>query len=170
MRSTKSLGQQLLPKGPYEVSHVRLSSPPGFLRPSRGRGAKAAGRAYERKAQKKLAAKYPVTYLESPWLTYRPGGETRLHYCQPDGFLIIPETREVKIVEIKLKHTIAAFHQLYEKYLPVTAALFGDSWTISMCEVVKWFDCAEAFPVEPKLRAGPHLAQPGEIAVWICPA
>lgn len=155
--------------GPGMITDAKLCCPPGFIRPSRSRGAKAAGRRYERRVQDILSSSFNPWYLPSPWFAYREQGEARTRYCQPDGLLILPHCRKVVIVEVKLRHTIDAFRQLYEKYLPVVATFFGyDLWDLALCEVVKWFDVAEPFPVQPKLRPGVDLAEPGDVTVWIC--
>jgi hypothetical protein len=169
--------QYLHPWGPPDrvYDSVQLSGAPGFLRRKRARGAKAAGRAYEKKAQLALVeqAQTPHTvYLPSPWFRYVEARQLgRLRYCQPDGlfFDFSGRKRKIIIVEIKLRHTSEAFEQLYNRYLPIVATYFGcDLWHFALCEVVRWFDPATAFPVFPKLRKDIRMAEQGEVAVNIC--
>jgi len=132
------------------------------------KGAKAAGIRYERKAQSHLCAKYPLTYVQGPWLTYRTLGHPRPYYCQPDGLFVDFERGVVTIVEIKIKHTATAWWQLRRLYEPVLRNLLGpDLWEFSFLEIVRWYDPHVAFPQEHSLMRDPSRLNPGAFGVHI---
>jgi hypothetical protein len=111
-----------------------------------------------------LELKYELQYFASRWFKYWDDGE--IHYCQTDGLLFLPNHRRLVVVEAKIKHCPEAYYQVEKLYKPVLKWLFP-SWQIASCEVVKWFDSAVDFPVEPSLRKEVHFAEPGEFAVHI---
>lgn len=72
------------------------------------------------------------------------------------------------LVEIKLKHTVEAFWQIENLYVPVIKTLFGCSGDqIATCEVVKWYDPSVAYPRRPLLLEELERARPGAFNVHI---
>lgn len=142
---------------------------PGFLRNQRRpRGRRAEGVRYERKAQKFLAEELGEGYCPSPWLRFRAEEAKRPRYCQPDGVLFDIEGGKITLYEVKLQHTADAWWQLEHLYLPVISFLFPSRlWKMSVCEVVKWYDPAVAFPVQPRLLRDLRGARPENFSVHI---
>ena len=152
-----------------ELVWAEFCTPPGFLREARRpRGRRAEGIRYEKKAQKFLCSELDEGYSPSPWLRFRSMESRRPRYCQPDGLLFDIEGGRITIFEIKLQHTLDAWWQLEHLYLPVIQFLFPTAlWQISVCEFVKWYDPATAFPVQPKLLKDLRAARPEQFSVHI---
>ena len=147
-----------------------LDSPPAFAvkvrRPKKG--AKYLGIKYEEKVQKFLLKEYKGKYAPSPWFKYFDSGDENLKWCQPDGIYVDLKRKLIVIVEIKLRHTSAAWWQLERKYLPVVRHLYGEDYKYALVEVCKWFDGTEPFPVPISLRADLADAKVGSFQVTIC--
>lgn len=140
-------------------------TPPPFINLNRKRsGRKAQGIRYERKVHDWLRDRYSI-YFDSQWFRFFAGAALR--WCQCDGLIIDPHSGRITIVEVKYQHTFDAWYQLFELYLPVVQVAFGPMWTVSCCEVVKWYDSAVAGDPRPTLVASPDLARPGQFAVHI---
>lgn len=141
------------------VSPARgVSPPPTFPRlrwalraknpwPNNGRStpAQKAGLRYQRKVER------AVRLLESqtengPWFKYSVGGP-QPSYCQPD--ILFPFTRNKwLIIEVKLRFTLAAYHQLH-LYRHVLTKAFSDWKTapsISICCITRSYDPATVPP------------------------
>lgn len=89
-----------------------------------------------------------------------------MRFCQFDG-LILSET-QVTLVEVKLSHTVDAFWQIENLYLPVLRVLFRpQSASIATCEIVKWYDPSVAYPRKPFLLEDVAKARPGAFNVHI---
>ncbi len=142
---------------PNNVQWVKHSSTcPPFLRRGKVSGRKAEGIRYEFKAQEYLLCNSDF-YLPSPWFYYK--GNNRLRWCQPDGLLFNFRTGHLIIVEIKYNHTSDAWWQLRKLYFPIIVRIFPpELWTISVLEVVKWYDPATHFPEQLRLIAKPDEA------------
>ena len=126
---------------------------PPFISPAKRRGRRAAGIRYENKVHGHFADLYGDYYVPSPWFQFREVGNDRLRWCQPDGLLFMPLEGKIIIVECKLQHTSDAWWQLRWLYLPVVAKAFPATfWDYGLCEVVKWFDPAVAFPEKVQMR------------------
>lgn len=106
-----------------------------------------------------------TVYIPGQWFKYQEHGK-RLQFCQTDGLLFFYRQKRVLIIEVKYKHTVDAYWQLEKKYVPVVSWLFR-GWEISTCEIVKWYDCATAFPVPVSLKADPLTTKPNEFGVHI---
>ena len=104
-------------------------------------------------------------YIPSQWFQYQAHGHAPA-FCQTDGLLFTPRQQKVLIVEVKYKHTPDAYFQLENKYVPVIQRLFP-GWTISTCEVVKWYDPSTQFPVAVRLAKNIEAIQPAEFGVHI---
>lgn len=147
-----------------------LTSPPQFASKERKvpkRGAKYLGILYERKAQQHLTQTYGERYIPSPWFKYFDTGDERLKYCQPDGLYIDIKRGLIVIVEIKLKHTPAAWWQLEKKYLQVVRSVFGTQFKYALVEFVKWYDGTEPYPVPVHLKPTLYDATPKDFQVTI---
>jgi len=152
-----------------EIVWAEFCGPPPFLRENRKRkGKRAEGIRYEKKAQVYLGGELEEGYTGSPWLRFRSVESKRPRYCQPDGILFDIEGGRITIFEIKLQHTVDAWWQLEHLYMPVVQFLFpAKLWTLSVCELVKWYDPATAFPVKPKLMRDLRGARPEAFSVHI---
>lgn len=93
-----------------------------------------------------LLDRFGDKYLRAPWVEFVD--ETGKHWCQPDGLLQL--AKHLLIIEFKYQHTIDAWYQLRQLYQPVVQVLFPDTHII-VVEVVKWYDCALAFPEPARL-------------------
>lgn len=94
-----------------------------------------------------LLDRFGDNYMGSPWVEFVD--ETGKHWCQPDGLLNLPGNT-VLIIEFKYQHTIDAWYQLRQLYQPVVQVLFPSCKT-AVLEIVKWYDCALAFPEPARL-------------------
>lgn len=145
---------------------------PSFVKARRKQGRKGLGLRYEEKVQGHLKDEYP-NYVASPWFQYRlRDAPNRINYAQPDGLLIDVMRGLVTIIEVKYSHTVDAYYQLYDKYLPLVEHFFrvegNRLWSFAVVEVVRWYDCATAYPCSVVLREHVHTVRPGEFAVHIC--
>ena len=73
------------------------------------------------------------------------------HWCQPDGLLVDLAAQTITIIEIKLRHTVIAWHQLRQLYEPVMRHLMGPQWGYSVLEIVRWYDGRTPFPEKVQL-------------------
>ena len=147
-------------------SRVRLIQQPPFElgRPQTKR--QRLGLKYERKVLEKLGEEFGLAFIPSPWWEYQEG--TRTAYCQMDGVLVLEESSTLLIVECKYSHTVEAFWQLENVYVPVLKAfLAGSRMQIATVEVVKWFDPAVRYPRRPVLRSRLEDVKVNEFAVHI---
>jgi len=143
--------------------------PPAFLASRKVRGARLAGLAYERRAQEYLEKRFEGFYVRSPWLVYLLGMDQKVRWCQPDGLVFNFQNLTITIVEIKLKHTSEAYHQVKNLYAPILKAIFP-RWQLRAVEMVKWYDGTEYFPAEytmiddlglpPRNGFGVHIWKP----------
>lgn len=146
---------------------VQLECAPAFVNRRRRRAGtpRQRGIEYEAKAQQYLVHEYGKAYQQGPWFSYTDD-EEKLKFCQPDGLLLSPHKNLITIIEIKLNHTMDAWFQLRELYLPVVAKLFP-TWEIATCEVVRWFNGDMSGPVPLQLIRYVDLARPNQFAVHI---
>jgi hypothetical protein len=123
---------------------------------------------YEQKAHRYLNGRYGVEYIPSPWFTFREQADDRTRWCQPDGILLCPTRGVLTIIEVKYQHTSDAWWQVVRLYLPVLQALFPPKlWSYRMCELVKWYDPATAFPQAIRLTPDPSRLKDGDFGVHI---
>jgi hypothetical protein len=104
------------------------------------RGRKLQGVKYETAGHKHFAELFGGTYSPSPWFQICDVHGTR--FCQPDGIVLFDSS--LLVVEFKYQHTPAAWEQLRLLYQPVVEHVYRRPATV--LEVVKWYDCAVAFP------------------------
>lgn len=142
-------------------------SAPAFLKKLPRKGRRLQGIKYERKVHDFFSALYPG-YITSPWLQFKAKGFDRLRWCQPDALLLDPRAGLCTIIEVKYQHTDMAYWQMKELYQPVLAAILSpDLWEFRFLEIVKWYDPATSFPVEPQLCSNLDVVKAGEVGVHI---
>jgi hypothetical protein len=144
-------------------------APPPFATPRRRlpTGRKGDGLRYEKAINQCLTKEYGERYIVGPWVEYAMVGDSQIHFAQPDGLLINVDSGLITIVEMKYQHTVDAYRQT-EKYRALLECIFPPAlWRFAVCEVVKWYDCAVAFPVAVRLCNAVSEAVPGEFNVCI---
>lgn len=145
------------------ISATYSPTPPPFLRASKPRGRKRQGVKYEASGQAHLTERFGSAYLPSPWIRFTDDNGS--HWCQPDGLLSISDW--LVIVEFKYQHTSDAWTQLRLLYEPVVKVLHP-GLPVGVLEIVKWYDCALAFPEPVKLvkDVAAHLSQEFGVHIW----
>lgn len=110
-----------------------------------------------------LAERFGTAYRASPWMRFTD--QTGQHWCQPDGLLEVGG--RLTIIEFKYQHTVDAWQQLRLLYEPVVAVLHPGA-AISVLEIVKWYDCAVAFPEPVRLVAdvSSHQGRDFGVHIW----
>lgn len=141
--------------------------------PTASSAAQRAGRRYEYKVHRLLEAQYGpesgggVLYVEGPWINFSAGRGGGSLWCRPDGLLIDLPRGRITVVEVKLRHTVAAFWALRFLYEPLIRFLFGGGWLYSVLEVVRWFDSAVEWPEPLRFCPAPHELGVNEFGVHI---
>lgn len=145
-------------------------TPPPFIRTNgKQKGRRAEGIRYEAKVHRHFEGRFASGYVANPWFRFGEVGCEKVRWCQPDALLFDFKKGQITLVECKLQHTADAWWQLRWLYLPVVSKAFpGTIWKYGLIEVVKWYDCATAFPEKVKLRADVLDVVPGEFGVHIC--
>ena len=132
-----------------EVVTAELSPRLLFPLPKRISKARKEGLKYEARIQQLLARSFPNLYVLGPWLKFSSKHRSKPSWCQPDTILIDIVRGTITVIEIKTRHTSAAWWQLQRLYIPVLKALFGTHlWKFVPIEIVRWFDPHENFPEE----------------------
>lgn len=146
---------------------VRPSERPQFLQePQRRTKRQRQGISYERLVHSKLQDQHGLNYIAGQWWRYSTGG--RVRFCQTDGILLVPEKRMLVLIEVKYSHTVDAFWQLENLYVPILKKFLQQSnYVLATVEVVKWFDPAVRYPRQPRLLEHILLARPGVFSVHI---
>jgi hypothetical protein len=139
------------PKG--EIGGTYFCPAPAFAVNKKRKGKRGQGIRYEQMVHKHFVETYPL-YLESPWLRY--ADEQGWHWCQPDAVYIDVMRGVLTIVEVKYQHTIEAWWQLVDLYMPVLEVAFPKKlWKYQLLEVVRWYNPDIRWPQQPKLIAKP---------------
>lgn len=133
-------------------------------------GARAEGMRYEKKVHAAFSSIYSperggALYAPAMWIRYLDDSHRK--YAQPDGLLLDLRRSFITIIEIKLKHTIAAYYWLRELYEPLIRHIFGTSWRYAVCEVVKWFDGSLKWPEQLRMTADPSSLGVNEFGLHI---
>lgn len=145
---------------------VPLEQQPPFISRQRRTGRRAQGVRYERRGHQYFQHKFGGWYFAGQWWKFKAdGAEPR--WCQTDGLLFDPDAGRITLLEFKYQHTSDAWWQLRKLYAPIIRRAFGDAWEYAVCEVVKWYDPAVAFPEPVKLAKCPTIVRPGEFGVHI---
>ena len=134
---------------------AKLAERPGGIPKSRPRGAKARGLAYEAE----LASQLPEA-RHGQWFEFEDSAGRG--WCQVD--LLIPRSRLVVVMEVKLTWTPEAFRQLSGLYLPIVRKVWG-------CEAVGLQVCRNLVPglssvVVGDLERGVEQAARGREVCW----
>lgn len=143
------------------------AKPPNFAKQKKRRcGAAGKGLKYEEQAKKYLERKLGDEFVPGPWMVFKNDFGER--WCQPDGLWIDPVRGRITIIEIKYAHSVAAWHQLWQLYMPVVKAAFDRApWEYRAVEIVRWYDSTLNFPGPANLRPSLIKAEPDETAVHI---
>lgn len=142
-----------------------VKEPPFPLLKPHGRRARL-GVKYEWKVHDRLREEYGLNYWCGLWLSYFAG--ERVRYCQLDGLLLLPEKRQLVVVEVKYSHCTEAYWQLENLYLPIVRCWMKNSkLQIATAEVVKWYDPAVVYPRKPTLVEELELCRPDKFSVMI---
>ena len=117
---------------------ARHTDKPPKLRRSRPTAAMKAGIKYEKEVIKRLGC----DVLAGQWFVFRQKDQPLLEYCQVDAILL-GKTHNT-LIEIKLRHCLEAWHQLYNLYKPVYTWALQQAAMIEKpvhcVEIVRWFD------------------------------
>lgn len=145
------------------------TKPPQFAsNPVRLRGARRLGKNYERDVLTYLGQLFPDTFIASPWLLFQTKSEgAKPQWCQPDALVMDIARLRLTIIEVKYRHCAAAYWQTKNLYSPVLRHILGKNWQFRFLEVVKWYDPAEYFPVDPILVSDPALPPAEKFGVHI---
>ena len=143
--------------------------PPPFARtPRRRTGRRMQGVRYEQKGHEHYMQRFGTIYVPNPWFLFQEEEMDRPRWCQPDALLINADAGTIHILEFKLQHTSNAWWQLRQLYFPIIKFLFPpELWNIALCEIVKWYDPATAFPETVMMAAHPELVRPEKMGVHI---
>ena len=160
-----------LPAGRVTWAAIAAGAP-AFIARARarrvGRGKLGEGIRYEEKAHAYLAS-LSASYMPGPWLTFTSEiSAHRIRFCQPDGLILDFVRGALTLVEIKLKHTQAAWWQTRHLYEPVLRHIFRD-WSIAIVEVAKWIDPHTPFPEHYKFASREQLPNlsPGSFSLHL---
>lgn len=108
--------------------------------------ARKRGLSYEEQALTLLSQRYPTIWIHPVIKFYDDSG---LRMAIPDALLIDPEYNTVVLFEVKIRHTLDAYWQLWKLYKPLLEALrYGKVYCV---EVVKSYDPSCVWPVECEL-------------------
>lgn len=126
------------------------------------KGRKAQGIRYEQAGHEYLRGRV-AGYRSNPWIKYVDALGTR--YCQPDG--IVEFAERILLVEFKYQHTRDAWKQLRTLYEPIAKHLYP-GLSVSVLEICKWYDPAEAFPEPVVLVKNPedHTGSGFGVHIW----
>ena len=124
-------------KNPHNVEII--DEPPGFVKRSLARGTKRSnaisrGLDYEERVHRAFKTKYGKYYVSNAWIAYRETKTGKKRYASPDAVLFFPEEKRIKLIEIKLTHTIRAWWQLRKMYEPLIRKIFP-GWKVEVVEV-----------------------------------
>jgi hypothetical protein len=133
------------------------------LQSRRGRSpAQRAGLLFEEKviAKLKQTEKGFLSHLPFQFFSSHDAG-----FAVPDGIIFNPP--KLILVEIKLRHTVDAWHQLNEFYLPIVQCAFP--WAqISCWEICKNYDPGIQLPGAFTLHSSkPTQHNPAALSIWI---
>lgn len=126
------------------------------------------GLKYEWKGHLHLLDKYGYEYVPGPWFRYSTEqNPTRINYVQPDGLIVRLKEGIVTIVEFKWSHTVDAYYQLVDRYLPLMEHFFGKDFEFHMVEICRWYSPQIQFPGKAGLKKDIDRLTPGEVGIHI---
>lgn len=135
-------------------SELKWASPAPLLylpkfRPRRGSA--KAGLAYEAKVLQQLTLAHASRFISHLPFSFSEGQGKKA--AIPDGLFFSPDFQACCVVEIKLRHTADAYHQLNDFYVPIIHSAFGRSLRVFGLEICKFYDPLVRLPRPPA-----HLA------------
>ncbi len=102
------------------------------------------GLRFEAKVLAELSRRYPRTFCSGVPFSFTElsvnGTYSRPSTAIPDGLLLAPNSRALCIVEIKLRHTGDAWHQLNRFYLPILRKCFPRALHLRVLEICANYD------------------------------
>jgi hypothetical protein len=145
------LVSELLPRRSFKpagrVISAQYTTEPKFPTPGTTSKAQRLGKRYEHKVRKAIAKLNPKqTVVSGPWVTFMNASGS-LRYCQPDIVMFDEEQKKAIIFEVKYTHTIDAYHQLKNLYLPTLQFIHRD-YQFMLVEITRSYDGALKFPEE----------------------
>jgi len=152
-------------------AELRRDGPWSGLSP-RLRGNAAAGMRFERHTHSAMMEAFGPSgpgplYAPAMWIAYLERNGSRLCWAQPDGLIIDLAKGQIIIVEIKLRHTQAAWWALRKLYEPLIRNIFGTSWHYAVCELVHWFDPAVPWPEPYTMTPNPSRLMSNSFGIHI---
>lgn len=145
------LVSELMPRRSFKAAgriiSAQYTTAPKFPTPGTTSKAQRLGKRYEHKVRTaigKLNPKYTVLF--GPWFSFMNSSGS-LRYCQPDIVLFDESSKKAIIFEVKYTHTIDAYHQLKNLYLPVLQFIHRD-YQFMFVEITRSYDGAVKFPEE----------------------
>ena len=134
-----------------------LEGRPSYIPRPGGKGAKALGRAYEKKVGKFISRRWPGL-ISGQWFEFLDRNGPGV--CQPDHY--IPFEDQVLLFECKLTQTDVAFSQMDQLYKPILRQLYGRPVTgVQVCKHL-----VDRRPIITDLRE--TLLKPGSNFLWHC--
>lgn len=110
--------------------------------------AKKAGISFEKKVCAQLSLTYPERFISQICFKFvdssiwNPG---RSQTCYVDGLLFSADWKSVTLIEIKLRHSADAFHQLWNFYRPIVQKAWP-CLQVNCLEICRWYDPAVKLP------------------------
>lgn len=156
--------------GEVSWAEFRRESPFGPTPRGRPVGAKGAGVSFERRVHKALLSRFSEpsgVYVPAPWIAFVTRNSPRLRFAQPDALLLDLSRGHITIVEVKLRHTQAAWFSLRWLYEPLLRTIYGNSWSYSVLELCKWYDAHMPWPEPFKLVKDPLALARNEFGIHI---
>jgi len=137
---------------------ARLARGPGW-KPSRVRGLKAKGLAFERKVLKQLKEFFGFAFEPGPWIQFEDANGAG--FAQPDG--VIAFLTHMVLIEVKLSETPSAAQELRGLYAPLVRKIWKKP--VALLQVFKYCGKSDIeFPVEI-LTLRPNAT---EVYTWHC--
>lgn len=93
-------------------------------------------------------------FTPHPVFKYKVHENSTVFSAIPDGLALHPSRQELTIIEIKLRHSIDAWAQLFNLYVPVVSLAFP-GWKIKVLEICKWYDPDVKLPIKPFMVTSP---------------
>jgi len=146
---------------------VEPCNEPAFAKAKRTKGPKRAGLIYQTAASEHLLSLFPSNSTFGQWFRYRLKDAPRDYYCQIDAHLVDYDKKKIVVIEIKLRHCVDAYYQLFELYLPILRKYYGEEFTYSCVELVSSFDKNAVMPQTPRLCKNIADSHPKDFSVHI---
>lgn len=163
----------------HDLCEVRVCEKPSFVREGVARGKLGKGVKYEAAWHREARKRFGETYTHGTWFRYRRSSSPQVwSYAQIDGLYFDFNRGLITVFEVKFRHTVEAYFQLIDRYLPLMDFWLNDSlrllkahesriWRLAPIEICFWYDKALAYPTPIKLRPEPLEAKPGDFSVHI---